>query len=171
MGGIDHNDRVAWAGLSEWKPFPKPEIWCPNSFQHFAVGPQMSQLAIEGPEHLYLWNGQGSFRGPKMKYSLSPFPFLKFFESVFPFAVSTMHVTAVSLQGEQCFPPLSGGHMTEVWELSEWLTRWPLGRLVMLSFSPHEPRAVTLPMVLLLHCYLDHVPIWACFLYTPLDLF
>lgn len=49
-----------------------------------------------------------------MEYSLSPFPFLKFFESVFPFAVSTMYVTAVSLQGEQCFPPLIGEHMSEV---------------------------------------------------------
>lgn len=49
-----------------------------------------------------------------MKYSLSPLQVLKFLESVFPFAVSTTHVTAVPLQGSLCLPPLSGGQTAEV---------------------------------------------------------
>lgn len=52
MGGIHHNNKMAWAFPSEWKPFPEPEIWSPDSCQHFAVGCWISHSAPKGPNVL-----------------------------------------------------------------------------------------------------------------------
>lgn len=52
MGGIHHNNKMAWTFPSERKPFLEPEIWSPNSFQHLAVGHWVSHLATKGPNVL-----------------------------------------------------------------------------------------------------------------------